>query len=404
MVSAPIWKRPSAYVVVCAAAVITAFVASGDLRVETDPARRSKGAAAGPRIVRNHLPAPRREVGQVSLSGRVFDTLGFAVSGAEVLGSAGESTLTAGDGRFELAVADGPYSEIMIKARGYGASSLRASSAATGPLVVRLEPQRPWDVAAVPSLPEPTLTGEGTVRDNDGRPVEGAYVTAAGTGLWSRTDGIGRYTLGLFDSTPTLLVHRPATEDGPSLAARSPRLDLGRARGHVPLPELIAEEGAVIRGTLRDDAGSPMVGVPVEIEGEGMTHLCESDGGGRFHVGGLVQGDYSVRPMAWNGLLGSRRHVVLAEPLAELELTMEPLRASRLQVRDEGGQPVGKAYVTISVDGVRRTFSQADEAGWTDVRLASGEMQFEVRAADGEDELAVRRIDRDQAQLIVAAP
>ena len=66
---------------------------------------------------------------------------------------------------------------------------------------------------------------QGTVRNLEGKPVAGAYVTAAGSGLWSRTDDIGRYTLPLFDANPTLFVHCG------DVAGRSEPLALERTHG-----------------------------------------------------------------------------------------------------------------------------------------------------------------------------
>lgn len=402
--SAPIWKRPSPYVVLCAGALISFFVARGDLRVDGGAAKRERLARANPQVIRNQL-APTRPLERIVLVGRVLDALGFALSGAEIIGGDGVRAHTQNDGSFELSMAKTSFSDLLVRAKGYGTSLLRASHPAPGPLVVQLFPETPWDPNEAPArAAPPLLTGEGTVRDGAGAPVTGAYVTAAGSGLWSLTDDIGRYSLPLLDSTPTLLVHRPETDDQPAYAARSPQLDLGRSSGVVPLPELVAVGGSTIRGVLRDADGSPIVGAPVNVAGEGLSRLVESDTNGRFKIGGLVTGSYEITPLAWRGALGRAHVVELAGEFADCELSVEHTQATRLLICEESGSPVGRAYVAVVVDGARRTVTQADGAGWAELPLVSGDMDFEVRAEGGDDELSVRRLDSEQGRLVVALP
>jgi hypothetical protein len=265
------------------------------------------------------------------------------------------------------------------------------------PLVVELEAAAPWDVEPAESA-APLLTGEGTVRNLAGKPVAGAYVTAAGSGLWSQTDEIGRYILPLFDAHPTLLVHND------DCAARSARLNLHRTSGVVPLPELIAKAGATIRGTLRDASGNPTEGVPILIKGEGMSRLCVSGQSGRYYVRGLLPGRYEVRSLAFGGALGRSREVVLDRPVVNCELQLEPLLARRVQICRENGSPVSRSYVAVFFEGSRRLVTQADDDGWAEVSLASGSFRFEVRGADGTSELAVRRFDSEQTRLVVSSP
>jgi hypothetical protein len=396
--SGPNWKRPSVYVALCAAFVIVLFVVRGDLRVTTDPSGRGERQ---PEIVRNNLP-PARAIEHVVISGRVVDALGFALAGAVVRDGAG-STRCSAAGSFELPTRRAPFTDLVIEAEGCGTGFLRTSVDAPGPLLVQLAPRSPWDCEPVGLPVAPALTGEGSVRDRDGRPVDGAYVTAAGSGLWSRTDEIGRYVLPLLDTTPTLLVHRPATADAPAFAARTKPLALPRARGMVPLPEIVVDGGGSIQGVLRGANGSPLAGMAVAIEGEGMTRICESGAGGLFRVTGLVPGDYRVRPLAWQGAVGVAREVELSGDTAACEVTLEPTRTAKVQVCGEEGTPVGKAYIASIFDGERRAVARADDDGWAEVTLADA-ADYEVRAADGLAALAVRRLDEQAMRLVVAAP
>lgn len=398
--SAQLLRRPSTLVVFCAVVVVSAFVARGDLRIETDrTARNSRGSE--PTVVRSHAPVPRRAVEHAVVTGRVLDALGYAVAGAEVEAVAGVSATTGPDGRFELSLAKAAFADLWVRGEGYCTRWLRASMSSPDPLVVQLELQAPWDPAPVVTA-SPALTGEGTVRDEAGAPLAGAYVTAVGSGLWSRTDEIGRYTLPLYSSTPTLLVHGSNGEA--TAAGRSGPLRLDRDRGIVPLPELVAQPAGTIRGTLRDSAGDPVAGVPVVIEGEGVYRICESGTSGRFRLRGLVPGRYEIRPHPWSGAFGRTHEVVLDGPVGECELQLEPLQAKKLQVCRENGSPVGNAYVAVILGGSRSGVTRADDDGWAEVALAPGAVQFEVRDGDGASELAVRGFDSEQTRLVVAAP
>jgi len=397
--SASILRRPSVYVALCAVIVVSAFIARGDLRIE-DPSTRndaSRTQSGAPKVVHSNRRAPQRTAVAVVVAGRVLDALGYAVSGAEVTVVAGGTATTGPDGRFELSLSKVPFADLWIRGEGYSTRWLRTSLASPDQLVVRLEAEAPWDVEPAECAP-PSLTGEGTVRNLEGKPVAGAYVTAAGSGLWSRTDDIGRYVLPLLDANPILLVHSD------SLAARSNPLALARTHGVVPLPELVAESGAMIRGTLNDADGNPIEGVPVLIVGEGMSRLCESGTSGRFRVGGLLPGRYEVKPHAWSGALGRSQQVVLDRPIVECELRMEPLLARKVQVCRENGSPVARSYVAVFLEGTRFGVTRADDDGWAEVSLASGTVRFEVRGEDGASELEVRGFDREQTKLVVAAP
>ena len=120
--------RPSTYVVLCAVLVITVFVVRGDLRINGDGDTRLEEAARGdrPSVIKNHLPAPNRENSSVALSGRVFDALGYALAGSEVLGPAGEVARTDDRGSFELSVAETAFLDVLIRARGCSTSVQRA--------------------------------------------------------------------------------------------------------------------------------------------------------------------------------------------------------------------------------------------------------------------------------------
>ena len=67
-------------------------------------------------------------------------------------------------------------------------------------------------VPTAPVVPPVTYTMAGTVRDSDGRPIEGAdvsmVVTTKGSPLW-KTDAAGRYQIRLAPSIYTFTISKP---------------------------------------------------------------------------------------------------------------------------------------------------------------------------------------------------
>jgi hypothetical protein len=276
-------------------------------------------------------------------------------------------------------------------------------------LAVQLVPAAPWDVQpAAPASPQ--CVGEGLVRSTGGDPVAGAYVTAAGSGLWSRTDEIGRYRLPLCSNEVTLIVHGPAASEGAGVAARSDVIALPRTQGVVPLPELVAEPAGAIRGVVRDSRGAPVAGVPVQLRGEGIVRVAETGSGGRFGVSGLQAGRYTVRPFSFRGALGAPMSVVLDHHVVECDLHLHSSEERRLLILDERGAPVPHAYVAPILAGERTSVGCADADGWAAVRVgvgvgeAAGAWEFEVRAGADHAPAAVRSFDAAAATLVVALP
>ncbi|MFO1076476.1 MAG: carboxypeptidase-like regulatory domain-containing protein [Planctomycetota bacterium] len=394
-------RRPSTYVALCAIVVLSVFVARGDLRV-TDAPKPERTVSAPPvRVLR--APQARSVRGaEAIVTGRLFDCGGAPVANLPLRRGDAVCATTDAAGAFRVPTADA-FVDLLVGGGEFAPRLLRASVVAPEPLCARLAPAAPWDEAPTPP-PAPVLTGEGSVRSAAGTPVAGAYVTAVGLGVWSRTDEIGRYTLPLWDSEPVLVMQRPGDDDG-ALVARSEPTRLSRTRGVVPLPELIAEPGVTLRGTLLDTAGAPVEGAPVAIEGEGVSRLCETGTSGRFHISGLLRGRYAVRPLGWRGAIGRAHEVVVEQHTADCRLVLEPVQKRRIQVCSESGAPVGNAYVAVLVDGARSDVARADDAGWAEVDTVSGQMDFEVRSgADGRLAHSVRAFESDRSRLVVALP
>jgi protocatechuate 3,4-dioxygenase beta subunit len=403
------WKRPSIAVAAWSALLVAAFVANGNLRIgprqdtqPVKPAALSAAAPAAPVVVKaeHRASVDRRAVHLVR--GRVFDALGHLVAGAQVLVDGAEPGHSDDRGVFAFELRDGQFANVEVRAEGHCPTRVVTSPTSPDPLLVRLTPAAPWDDELPAAAPAPRLFGEGIVLAANGNPVAGASVTAAGSDMWSETDQIGRYVLPLRASEVTIVVHGPADpKTGQRLAARTDKIELSRDRGHVPLPEIVAEPGGSIRGVVRDGSGVPLAGVPVRLSGEGLERVTESGSGGRFDVGGLLAGNYVVRPFAFEGALGSPQPVMLDRPVVECDLHLMPTEQRRLRILDEQGVPVAHAYVAPRLAGERTSVARADADGWAEVHVAEA-VEFEVRA--GEDHLpaAVRSFDPAAATLVVA--
>jgi hypothetical protein len=206
-----LWKRPSVGVVLGAATVLAVFVARGDLGLEPKvrPQETPPVAEVGPVVVRPERAGRVRAATPAVVSGRVLDSLGFLVVGAEVSAPGQPPVRTDADGAFStvLPLANAP---LLVRARGLRSQWITPNVGGPDPMLVRLAPSAPWDVEPTQPAPGPeTYTGEGIVRGIDGKPLAGAFVTAVGSDRWSRTDDIGRYVLALTGPNPTLLVHHP---------------------------------------------------------------------------------------------------------------------------------------------------------------------------------------------------
>jgi hypothetical protein len=428
-------KRPSSYVLVCAVLVLTTFSASGHLRLgSADPQRAD---APG----RLRLPPPARTAAMATVAGSVLDTMGFRLVGADVSTHAA-STRTDADGMFRLDVPRGTVADLRISSPNHRPLVVRAWASAGEALVTALEPVAPWELAtvaartsttalvtavpttalppgaaagAIDATPAPESSraaestgpiGEGFVRTRDGAALGGALIVVTETGAMARTDAAGRYEIALPATAATLLVHQPdGGRDELGWAARAEPFTPQRARGRVPLPDVEAWPALALRGTVRDGGGQPQKGVPLQIVGDGFARTIASGDGGAFRLGGLLPGRYELRAFAFRGALGATTAIDLAGPITDCEVHLRAVPERRLQVVTERGDPVPRAIVATSVDGVRREVVRSDGEGWVQVRAAQPAASYDVRTADDYRPMRVVTPPNGPAdRLVVALP
>lgn len=409
------WKRPSIVLGLWTGGLLLVFVLRGDLHVDRDaPATGSVSAtpasgrtAPQPVVIHSQAPVPATTIAR---TGRVYDAMGFLLVGAEVQLPDGRIERTDADGAFHVevpsATGTAPGSaDLLVRAAGHHGEWLRAPAVSPDPLLVQLAPAAPWDRDLAP-LPAPATgpRGEGLVRGPDGAPLANAFVTQVASDRWARTDAFGRYALQLavadVAAPVTLLVHEPDGGGGRGAAWRSEPITLPRATGAVPLPDAVAEPAAAIRGTVRDERGNPVAGVPIELRAGDFVRVTESGSNGMFRVGGLLPARYTVRPFAHRGSFGAACEVAAAGPMADCELALQSAADRRLRVVDEAGKPVALVWLATALDGRRCNVDRTDAEGWATVR-APAAATFEVRAGEGYRALPVRRFDAERSVLWV---
>lgn len=417
-----LWKRPSVIVVATTVAVLGTFVLRGDLTLQapsrpvvsqsdsgppenSGPPEKPAVVAQAPVVVKATREAsPRQQAQEAAWRGRVYDTSGFFVMGAQVL--AGEQVLAQSgpQGEFVCQLGGDP-SPLLVQAAGYRPRWVVPSLQAPDAQVVQLIPAAPWDQADKPPEVAPALRGEGVVLAADGRPLVGAYVTAVGGEAWARTDQAGRYRLALPSQQPVLVVHQPESQgDGLGLAARSEPLELPRGAGLVPLPDLTAMPGLALRGVLRDARGVPLSGVALQIRGEGLSRTVESGMSGMFRLTGLLRGSYEVQPLGHRGQLGGRQRVMVDERVGECDIQLVATQDRRVQVVDEAGVPRPGVHVAGSWAGQRRSVAVADAEGVVAIAVAAAALVWEVREGPDFVALRVQHYDEDAGRLVVAMP
>jgi hypothetical protein len=409
-------RKPSFYVLLCAGALVIAFVWRGDLRIGSSvregSAARGGNAAGEPVLARSREPivvkperAPRQpEARQMPLGGTVFDTMGYLLVGAEV-SAAGQQARTDGDGRFLLAMAARGSVDVRVALAGYRPRWQRWLPDADRPFLCTLEPSAPWDEPVAPPAPIDEVVGEGRVQDERGRPVAGALVQVVETGFSTHTDDIGRYAIPLAGSGTRLVVSHDGDGEGGGLCAASEPITPARAGRLAPLPDLTTRRGGAIRGTVRDAAGKLVAGVPIRFRGQGHDRIVESGPHGAFRLGGLAAGTYDVLAMAFRGAFGVRQRVELNAAVVDCEVRLTEAEPRRVRVVTEAGNPVPGAIVAATWEGLRRGVARADAEGWVEMQPGPCEgTTYEVRTGTDWRALELKQVADNRDQLVVAAP
>ena len=402
-------RRPSVAVAGWGVAVLALFAWRGDLSLESE----RDVAAAQPRVesvedepvvVRRKQPTAAHKA-TARRVGRVFDSMGFLIVGAEVVPTEGSSHKTDAGGSFELDLAIERASDLLVRAEGRRAQWRRTSALSPDPLLVRMEPLAPWDAEPQPPIEPLALRGEGTVASSDGEPLPFAFVNVLGTDCWGKADDIGRVVLPLPSRHATFVVHRPGLGKDAGAASISAPFVASRARGVVPLPPLAGGQAGSIEGIVRDERGQGIVGLPVEVRGAAGSRFVETGTGGTFVLTGLVPDDYVVEPFAYRGAVGPAVEVKVDREVVACDLEVRRVPEAHVRVVDEAGVAASGVWVAASLYGMRRGIAQADADGRISLPVGA-RSEFEVRRDGSFASCEVRGFDADAepATIVIAAP
>lgn len=396
-------RKPSVAVATWSVLVLGLFAWRGDLSLSTPGQHAAAHMQPQPVVVRRpeapQLPRTQR-------SGRVFDSMGFLLVGAEVVPADGATLKTDADGAFSIDLLRYQASDLLVRADGRRHEWLRTSALSPDPLTICMEPSAPWDSLPKPLEPAAMLRGEGEVQGVDRRPLANAFVNVLGTDCWGITDETGRFELPLPATTSMFVVHQPGGENGlGGFAALSPPFISPRAHGIVPLPTLVGERAGSIRGTVRTIKGEAIAGLTIEVRGPGGRRRVTSGAGGVFVLSGLVPADYTVEPFAYRGAVGEAVEVKVDRPVVACDLHLTKIEEASVRVVDENGALAVGVWVSSSLHGLRRGVDQAGSDGFVSLPVGASS-KFEVRMADSFVSCLVRQYnaDAEPATLVIAQP
>lgn len=379
------------------------FVWRGDLSLAASKEHGVVREQIKPVVVRRP-EAPR--LPRTQRNGRVFDSMGFLLVGAEVVPADGATLKTDADGAFSVDLLRFQSSDLLVRADGQRHEWLRTSALSPDPLAIYMEPSAPWDTSPKPLEPAAMLRGEGEVQGTDRRPLVNAFVNVLGTDCWGMTDETGRFELPLPSTTSTFVVHQPGGEDGfGGFAALSSPFVSPRAQGIVPLPPLIGERAGSIRGVARTTNGDAIAGLTVEIRGPGGRRRVTTGAGGVFVLSGLVPDDYTVAPLAYRGAVGEAVEVKVDRAVVDCDLHLAKIEEANVRVVDESGALAVGVWVSSNLHGLRRGVDQAGSDGFVNLPVGVSS-KFEVRMADSFASCLVRQYnaDAEPATLVIAQP
>lgn len=401
--------------------------------------------AAGGQLALGTLRLPRVP----AVHGRVFDSLGHPLAGAQVWalsqqdldlrsrfvesqapgGGAAPVAVTDRDGRFSIP----RFAPGILEVCGKGLAPTRVSPVALRPNRIVLTPPRPPRRLA------------GRVVDGQGLPVAEARVHLKAQGrdpwlvvaqerLWHPCSPrpTGNESVPVYDKTSsaeevTALSGRDgrfAFELAGPVATQEAMEVRPEAAGYlrqestpVPAPprfpakvELVLERGAVVSGRVLTARGLPAAGAEVAVSG-GRSEAAEpvrTDAAGRYRVPGIEPGARDVMIRHASGK--ARRHLEVAagaSPQPDLILDDDPVREIRGRVSGPDGAGLADVFVGAALVPALQAWNEGVTSG------ADGAFRLELRESDAagrtltleveKEGFALRHLELDPAAMAAAA-
>lgn len=238
-----------------------------------------------------------------------------------------------------------------------------------------------------------TVQGPATVSGTvtaGGEPVAGVVVTLGDRSTTTGADGTYAFE-GVLPGDVPVTVEAPDgyTVDGPATR------DVGVGADDVTGVDFALARPGTVGGTVTDDAGDPVPGATITVDGPGGPVTLTTDGAGGYFVDGLAPGDWTITLTVPDGYTAdeTERSVsvtaagesFLAEDFAVVAEPVEPPgRPVGGTVTDTGGAPVPGAEVVVTgADGAEAaTVTTGDDGTWT-ADLPDGAYTATVTPPDG---------------------
>ena len=270
------------------------------------------------------LNTVRLEAAEGSIAGEVTDTDGNLLGGVEVLAQRGDtevSTITPTSGEVGLfRVSD-------LETPGTYLLTFRLEGFSSETLAIRLGPGE-----VIEDLPVRLAAATGTVTGRavgaDGSPLGGVRVLVSGGGTVLETDTFTSGDIGSFrvSGLPLPGIYTVTFElDGFGRETSQIRID--RDTPNVTVQGRLVPERGRIEGRVVDADDAPVVGAEVVVsdgarDRETTTATAPAAQRGRFAVGDLAPGSYTVTVTAPDGRTLTQLHTVTANEVTEVTMTL----------------------------------------------------------------------------------
>ena len=303
------------------------------------------------------LPVGYRILGLVQYSdGRPAASATVRIMGPN--GSASDSTAACGG--YELIVPAGTYTVTVSPPSNY---------ASPPPQSVTVPPDRLWlnfTLSGAPPTNLPLIAG--VVRDYDGSPLQGVYVSASGSNDYdsATTDASGAYQLRVQPGTYRVNASKSSYPAPPEQTVTVPP---DRTDVNFTFPVRYT-----IRGHVRDGGGHPLASAYVRLETCGESQQgAWTDASGAYTFT-LAAGTFDLRANYQNYAASTTRQVTMPPNVAGVDFTVEAplLYTIRGFVRDQQGNPVDYSGVSATRCGQPGDSEGAASDGTYALQLAAG--------------------------------
>lgn len=239
-----------------------------------------------------------------------------------------------------------------------------------------IEPGKTGDLSI--SLVSEPGNVEGTVTDNFGKPVAGVKVTAGNKSATTGKDGKYRIE-GLRKGNVTVTVAR---SDQEKYSSASQSVEIQPEKTQTVDLKVSRDRGTII-GTVKDDGDTVLADGKARVTGPNGFNKEVTISGGKYEIGDLVAGKYTVT-VAKTALTDAKREEVNVAPGQTATKNIEVRRfqgAYTIRVFDDLGNPIQGAKVEVSGKGFKQQ-KQTDAKGEVSIEnVPPGRYTYKVLAA-----------------------